>query len=604
VIEAIRQALQQAIDDKFINLPNLRISIDSIEEPLSSDSIQSCLAALKNQRCVLIIFFDQFEELFTKESLSSAFEALKRVAFLVESLQSNLILGFSWRTGISFSEDHPAYHMWHSLQDKRAEFKVGLFTNRERLEMLATLENNLGGWRLENTLRRHLSEQAQGFPWLLKKLSIHVYRQLSRGVSQRELVESRLEAAVLFEEDTGNLSPNQLSCLKYIAEHSPADLAAVHDLYNSDVVNYLYGSRLIVKSGHKYSVYWDIFREYLISGYVPPIPMTFFPQASLSTLLSILSYIIEEAPVSVGDIEKDFNYKNRHVLNIIGDLSAFFLIQRKGTDELEVENEAIKHAHDLEKAVADYVKVQLERHIVFLAFSEAVKTKTSVSLSELESLVAEYYPSTSPKSLHAYMNRILSWLRFAGLVDLEHPEYLTRPKDTGKDKGKVTIRHPRLIDGKATFLCLSSPTRVIDLATQLCRKGMLSRREVLDNSDRNAAQELTSLGLAAWKKGTLRPDGELNELVKNPSESIKSQCANIIKKSALSAKFLKSLAEQMSSVPKRTNAEIADIISKEFKRDWQPSSAERYLDGGMRWLQYFGELQKLQGQISLGEEWQ
>jgi hypothetical protein len=203
VLEAIRSGFKKSIDDGFINLHIDEIVIESTEDPLSSTSIQQCLSALRAEDRILVVFFDQFEELLTKENLLSTFEVLRRVALQVEALQTNLILGFSWRTGISFPEDHPAYHLWHSLQDKRVEFRIGLFSNSESVEMVNLLEKNIGK-RLEAPLRRNILEQAQRFPWFLKKLCIHVYRQLLSEISQKSLMDSQLDAAILFDEDTRN----------------------------------------------------------------------------------------------------------------------------------------------------------------------------------------------------------------------------------------------------------------------------------------------------------------------------------------------------------------------------------------------------------------
>ena len=69
---------------------------------LSSDSIKYYLDYLQRSRKVIILFFDQFEEIFTKDSLLPLFRVFKRFALDVHARQSNIILGFSWRTGISY----------------------------------------------------------------------------------------------------------------------------------------------------------------------------------------------------------------------------------------------------------------------------------------------------------------------------------------------------------------------------------------------------------------------------------------------------------------------------------------------------------------------
>ena len=276
--------------------------------------------------------------------------------------------------------------MWHSLQDKRVEFKIGPFSSKESSEMIGTLEKTIEN-KLETPLRRNLLEQAQGVPWLLKKFCIHVYRQLSLGISQRSLLGSKLNAKILFEEDTQDLSSTQLQCLKYIANKSPIDLVEIQESFGPEIIDYLYqNKRLIIKSGYKYSVYWDIFREYLITGEVPHIPITYFPQAQLSTSLSVLRHIFENGPISVEGIMKAFRYTIKTVWNIIGDLFAFSLIKRNTQDELEVAEE-LKADSDFDNSVADYVAEQLQGHIVLRIIYDNVRPKEEISLSELENLI-------------------------------------------------------------------------------------------------------------------------------------------------------------------------------------------------------------------------
>lgn len=597
VVEAIRTVFQEAIAENFIELPDTQISIDSVEDPFSSTSILNCLSDLKKQQRVLVIFFDQFEELLTKEMLFSTFEIFKKTAFLVEAIQPNLVLGFSWRTGISFSEDHPAYHMWHSLQDKRAEFKIGLFSSQEASEMCTILERNLKE-KLEVSLRRHLLEQAQGFPWLLKKFCIHVYRQLYSGTDQRSLVGRQLDAAILFEEDTQDLTSNELACLRYIAEHSPVDLVEVHELFETAILDHLYYRRLIIKSGHRYSVYWDIFREYLVTNKVPNIPMTFFPQAQLSTSLSVLRYIIREGPVTIEQIDEDFKYTTKTIWNIVGDLSTFFLISRNNSGEFEAVNE-IEVSSNLEEGVANYVREQLEKHVVLDIFQDNVQPRESISQTELEYATWEVYPSFSLATLRVYINRLLTWLRFTGLVEFEPPGRFIRPVGYGKEQGKVIIRHSRTIEGKALFLCTSSPARVIELATELYAEKRLSREYILNTEGRNAAQDLSALGLAQWRNKAIHPSERLASITGETEEGIRNQCATLVKNSALGSKFLQTLATLIKQNPDQTDAGLAEAISYEFGRDWRPTSAIRYIGSGRRWLEFFGELQKILGQLSL-----
>ena len=131
--------------------------------------------------------------------------------------------------------------------------------------------------------------------------------------------------------------------------------------------------------------------------------------------------------------------------------------------------------------------------------TKKLQNSGAFSWLNFENVVAEVYPSMSATSLHVCMNRIVSWLRFTGQVEIESPDLLIRPIAEGKEFGSVVIRHPQLIDGKAVFFCSSGPSRVINLATELCYKKSLTRKDIEDNASRNAGNR--TLLRWAWLNG-------------------------------------------------------------------------------------------------------
>ena len=193
-----------------------------------------------------------------------------------------------------------------------------------------------------------------------------------------------------------------------------------------------------------------------------------------------------------------------------------------------------------------------------------------------------------------YMNRILPWLQFTGLIDFEQPERIIRQSGPGKAKGKIILRHKgRSGSGKSTFLCSSSPSRAVDLATLLCGKGILSRKYILNTANRNAAQDLVSLGLAHWKHSELFPLGELS-----PGIDF-DQCLNIIKKYSMDSVFLKSLKRELDNFPKQNYIIAMNSIEKDLNKKWQPSSVKRHFNAGKSWLKFFNELPLVKRQPNL-----
>ena len=62
-------------------------------------------------------------------------------------------------------------------------------------------------------LANYLTKQCQGYPWLLKKLCIHVFKLIQDGNSQEYVIGQRLNIVDLFDRDISELTPDQHACV-------------------------------------------------------------------------------------------------------------------------------------------------------------------------------------------------------------------------------------------------------------------------------------------------------------------------------------------------------------------------------------------------------
>jgi Restriction endonuclease len=95
--------------------------IGSLTHPLDSPDLIAAANHLAEAKSVIVLVFDQFEELFTKEALFETFNAIRDLSMDLDSRQLPIVLGFSWKTDVSLPQQHPAYHLWHSLADRRVD---------------------------------------------------------------------------------------------------------------------------------------------------------------------------------------------------------------------------------------------------------------------------------------------------------------------------------------------------------------------------------------------------------------------------------------------------------------------------------------------------
>lgn len=226
---ALVRALRESAGRGFGGSKPDRLEISDHSDPLSSQSIEKYLRTLESKDRVLCLILDQFEELYSKPELFPVFEEAQKLFLSAASASSSLVLGFAWRSDSTVYQDHPAYHMWHQLSDHRIEISLGPFSQAESERAVTVFEKELGQ-ELRPEIRRQIIEICQGYPWLLKKLGIHIFEQLSSGAKQVDLVET-LDVSSLFDRDLQKLTPAQKTCLRHIAKHAPADWYEVLDTW-------------------------------------------------------------------------------------------------------------------------------------------------------------------------------------------------------------------------------------------------------------------------------------------------------------------------------------------------------------------------------------
>lgn len=275
-------------------------------------------------------------------------------------------------------------------------------------------------------------ESGQGLPWLLKKLSIHVSRQIKSGVSQQKLLSKQFNIESLFDEDLEMLNKTEKVCLQYVANHSPVAIIDVVEKFDK-TPDRLMENRLIVKTGQNYTLYWDIFRDYLTDGKVPSIYLTYIPRTQLKIVMKAIE-LLQKKSMSTTDLAKSVEYSNKGCINIIIDLQNFFLARRE-QDQIVIQPE-LQSLSSVE--IADYLFGQLKEHIVVQKINETVTIEKLISRQEFQCILEQAYPDNSFKkrTLETYSTRMIQWLIFAGLLE-ERGKHVVRPLQAGLQKGSI-----------------------------------------------------------------------------------------------------------------------------------------------------------------------
>src|SRR5690606_39555975 len=183
------------------------------------------------------------------------------------------IIGFSWKSDFFIQSDDPSYHLWQQAKEQAREFTISEFGEKEIDGIIKQLEGSIG--LIDKGVKDRIKESSQGLPWLTKKLCIHILDQIESGLAKEKLIESNLNIIDLFRKDEERLSSKELKAIKVIAKKaydgSFFDETEVGDIIESETISSLLHKRLIIRSGANYNIYWDIYRDYLVTGNIPII---------------------------------------------------------------------------------------------------------------------------------------------------------------------------------------------------------------------------------------------------------------------------------------------------------------------------------------------
>lgn len=450
LLECLRQAQSHGFGKP------ITLQITNPDAPLNSPAIMEYLDTLDHQGQTICLVFDQFEELYSKADLFDIFKAAKNLMLDVAGIQKNFVLGFAWKTDSTTQQDHPAYYMWHELSDYRIEYKLDVFTNGEIAKSLTKFEKSRNK-KLLVEMRHQLTESSQGFPWLLKKLCINLTRL---NKTDNKIID--LDVTRLFEDDLEKLTKQQLTCLKIIAHNAPADWSEIIELSSVNDVNALVNQRLVIKSGDRLNIYWDIFKDYLITGKVPIIPFNYIPTTDPASILKVCSTLYSDKYLTSEHLAKLTNLNPRTVWNIGADLTMLGVAERKSTEfklhhKITIYNEA---------QILLVLREKFDKHILKIDLYKKYSGQ-SISMEKVRNIVKNCFPRKkhADKTWNTYTNRLINFLAYTGYLTKTHKDVSIR--DLGRPVADlVDVYTERKNRGKA-FTTTISPYKVYEALKSL-----------------------------------------------------------------------------------------------------------------------------------------
>ena len=570
ILSSLLACIRSACDSGFIALDEGKLEVSNYSQPLSSSSIQSVLESLREQERVICLVFDQFEELYSKPKMFSIFNEVKRLLLSTASIEENLVLGFAWRTDCMVPQDHPAYQLWHELRDYRYEVSIGPLGHSEVAQVIKIFENEIAR-KLQPTTRRQVIENSRGFPWLLKKLCIHIYRTLTNGGDGANVVES-LDIRRLFDDDMKALTGRDLNNLKFIARHTPVEIHEVVEVVGAEAFKGLQDRRLIVQSGDHINLYWDLFREYILTGQVPSIPFTYISSYSIRTFLDVAEQLSHETSKSFQDLSKLTDLSPNTVQNIVRDLIMYSVAKT-------AEDGTVLHpdiASATRKIVLDRVRSVLKHHALYLDLSSHNGGNVFV-IDDLIGILKRSNPTAQyrMRTWNVYAKTMGQWLCAAGYLELGLGGWIVH--DIGgpaplyaMHDGRDSYRRLR----RKEFQGQAPPEAVIACLDWLSSAPERTVTDAREAKLRNALAVLVRFAL-------VRPDGSQGSSIRRIHTAEESR--SLVWSAAWKDPTLVQICGWLHENPSLSGPEIGRRLATDRRELWTDASAVRIGNGLRRW---------------------
>jgi Holliday junction resolvase-like predicted endonuclease len=567
VLSALLIALRAAATAGFGTADPEPLVISDYADPLSSGSIQEFLRALASRRQVVCVIFDQFEELYSKPELFEVFEEAQRLFLSAAAASSNLVLGFAWRSDSTVPQDHPAYYMWHRLADHRIEIQLGPFSAAESAHALTIFQKELGK-RLHPELRRQILENSRGFPWLLKKLCIHIFEQVGAGVREGALRET-LDASALFDRDLSQLTQPQQACLRAIARTAPADWFEILDTYGADVLRALQDKRLVVRSGDRINVYWDIFKDYLLTRKIPYIPFTYIPSSpSIDALLRIAALLSRDTGHSIEDLSQHVELSEKTAANIVRDLVMLGI----ATGDIASPRLDPSMQSGEGKPVLQKIREVFRRHAVALALVRR-EHGSRLFLADIATALNQVNPGAkhSPRTWKLYAERLASWLCAAGFL-VPDPAGGWRREDVGQ---AVSPTHSQRGRATGPFIGAAPPEAVLR-AIALVHRRPMTTAHVQQARLRNAVGVLLRFGLLSR---------DADDSLHRASWSTPEEAIMLLRRAIVATDAIL-IALGFLRRGRRSGAEVGEHVARTLDQHWAQASTMRIGNALRRWADW------------------
>ena len=356
--------------------------------------------------------------------------------------------------------------------------------------------------------------------------------------------------------------------MKAIARSAPADWYDILETYGDEVLRSLQNRRLIVRSGDRLILYWDIFRDYVLTQAVPSLPFTYLPSStSIKAMLSVAEQLQHGRETNIAELKSGTSIGEGSIQNIIHDLLMFGVAT--GTTEHLRLDERVESPDAVQ--ILQRIRQVLRRHALTTSLSKYDHGR----VIRLDDLIESLKATNRAAQHHArtwrlYAERMARWMAAAG--------FLTATKDgwVYDDRGSVCVPSQRK-RRTGVFLGEAPPIKVLDAANWLAAYGPQTAQAIKKAGYRNATSVLLRFGLVQASD-----DGgySLTE------RAISGDLCEALWRAADINDVVGQVVRYLEANPNASRVQIAEHMRMTMRHDWTTASKRRIGTGLWQWASW------------------
>lgn len=379
----------------------------------SVEAIQNVGKQLELHNRLMVIFFDQFENIFFIPDL---LKGIRDLFLNVCSAQTNIVLCFSWKTGLSDLADEFSHNVHHLVSETSKHIILNPFSEDDIIALFDMLGDELNE-TLGKNFQSFLSKLSQGYPWLLKRLFAYVRAMVQAGDLTPDVLKRILSVEDLFHKDLQGLTVKEKAVLLYIAKSAPVSIFEADKSFEHQVVQNLMTRKLVIKIGGICDVYNDIFRNYLITGDLPLVENYIF-QTQVADVLNAVRILEKKGgALDLSTFNSEMGLAKKLLVKIVKEMNLLGLAKTiNGNITLQIKKTHPSRGIDI--AFQYHLKDRLRNNRPVQLIIRTIKKKKTLTLDEVAEVLKMSSPNISAtKAAWAkYARTLAGWIDIADVA--------------------------------------------------------------------------------------------------------------------------------------------------------------------------------------------